>query len=121
VFPTLEEQKNAIEERNKIIQTKRETKFKDIQDIEDDLDFEQYDLLEQKAKESIDIVPVYEKTPIGDGRYDIEVKLSDIFNYSKGVGYVKYHDYFVNILAKTIDEIKEKPNTYRVVREKISV
>ena len=30
VFPTLEEQKNAIEERDKIIQTKRETKFKDI-------------------------------------------------------------------------------------------
>jgi len=121
VFPTLEEQKNAIEERDKIIQTKRETKFKDIQDIEDDLDFEQYDLLEQKAKESIDIVPVYEKTSIGDGRYDIEVKLSDIFNYSKGVGYVKYHDYFINILAKTIDEINEKSNTYRVVREKISV
>ena len=65
VFPTLEEQAKAIEERDKIIQSKRETKFKDLQDAEEDTDFEQYESPEQKAKESMVIVPVYEKASIG--------------------------------------------------------
>ena len=121
VFPTLEEQAKAIEERDKIIQSKRETKFKDLQDAEEDTDFEQYESPEQKAKESMDIVPVYEKASIGDGRYDIEVKLTDIFDYSKGVGYVKYHNDFIKILDKTRNEIRESPNTYRVVRERVNV
>ena len=104
----MEEQAKAIEERDKIIQSKRETKFKDLQDAEEDTDFEQYESPEQKQKKAW-ILFLYMRKTIGDGRYDIEVKLTDIFDYSKGVGYVKYHNDFIKILDKQEMKLEKAP------------
>ena len=52
-------------------------------------------------------------------RYDIEVKLSDIFNSFKRCWYFKVSSLFLNILDKNNKQNQGEPNTYRVTREKI--
>ena len=112
VFPTLEEQECRLRrEWNHSNPKKEETKFKDfLLRHRDDLDFEQYDLLQTKKQRKSWYVFLYTKTTsIGDGRYDISKwDYQNIFNYSKGhVGLCKYHD-CINILAKTIRRVSMK-------------
>lgn len=120
VMPTFEEQRQAIIEREKIVESKKSIKFIDMQDSEEFGDSDETFDLAAKAKQNIELVPVYEKISIGTGAYDIEIRLSEIYIKDKQLGHKKFYDNFTQILDKDINEIAVRHDIYKTIREKVS-
>ncbi len=118
VFPTLAEQKKAAEEAS-LLSGKKSNKFLDLQEADSEEEVEE--TAQKKRADKIEILPVYEKFSLENKNYEHVIKLSEIFEAAKGFGYKEIHDGLNRIIDEECCRIIMKPDTYRVVREKITV
>lgn len=111
VLPSLEEQMLEI---LKSLNIGAENKITSYEDLKSYLDKNPEAIVSLRKTQ---LALVYEKISLDNEKYNIEVKLADIFDKTDEFGKISFKSKLDKELSKDIDKIMNKPNIYRVIRD----